>query len=107
MEASQNEKIVAAVSALPAELRGIASRWFDRLHSERQSKGLLAEAIEPLARVVACSEFAAMTLLREWQWFIKTQGVMDDAPDAFALERFAHQIKHSTDDFDAVQKQLR
>ncbi|MDH3612586.1 MAG: bifunctional [glutamate--ammonia ligase]-adenylyl-L-tyrosine phosphorylase/[glutamate--ammonia-ligase] adenylyltransferase [Gammaproteobacteria bacterium] len=107
MEVSQNKKIAAAIGVLPAELRDISMRWFERLGAERQGKGLVDDAIGPLAKLVACSDFAAGTLLREWRWFVESQGSIDDVPDIASLQRFVEQIKQSEQDIDAVKEKLR
>jgi len=107
MEARQKRMTSAAIDALPSELWDTASRWFERLASEQQSVGLLDDTIEPLAKLVACSEFAANTLLREWQWFAGMQGSIDDAPDTSALDHFVEQLRQSDADIDVVKEELR
>ena len=64
MDAQLNEKIAQAVNELPPELHDVATRWFEQLEVDRDISDLLASTIEPLVRLVACSEFAAKTCIR-------------------------------------------
>ncbi len=94
------------IAGLPAELRAPVSRWFERLSSQ-YDVALADEILPDLARVVACSEFAASTLLRYWpevgdrlQDFNKPVGLE-------ALRRFADDIANSDDTVDDVKTALR
>jgi len=107
MEASRKEIVAAAVAALPEELREATSRWFDRLGSEQQNVELVDTAVEPLSKLVACSEFAANTLLREWQWFVDKQGSINDAHDTSVLDDLVDEVRQSNADTDAVKERLR
>ncbi|MDH3410812.1 MAG: bifunctional [glutamate--ammonia ligase]-adenylyl-L-tyrosine phosphorylase/[glutamate--ammonia-ligase] adenylyltransferase, partial [Gammaproteobacteria bacterium] len=89
------------------ELQAVAARWFDRLEDEQHSRGLSSHVIPPLTRLVACSEFAANTLLREWPWFVEAQGSIDNVPDQAWLRRFVDQVKQSEEGIEAVKEQLR
>jgi glutamate-ammonia-ligase adenylyltransferase len=107
MGAGQERKIAAAVEALPAELREIAARWFERFDAEQQGEPLSDDVIPLLAKFVACSDFAANTLLREWRWFVAMGDAMDDIPDAAVLDQFVGEIRRSEEDIAAVKHQLR
>jgi glutamate-ammonia-ligase adenylyltransferase len=107
MDVPLQSKIAAAVEQLPKELRETVSRWFERLEAERQCAGLTAGLIDALTKLVACSEFAANTLLREWQWFSEAHGTLDDAPDVTALDRFVEQVRQSESDIAVVKEKLR
>jgi glutamate-ammonia-ligase adenylyltransferase len=107
MDLAQKAKIDAAVEALPVQLRDIASRWFDRLTSEKPLDRLDDRLIPQLARLVACSDFAATTLLREWQWFTDTQNDIGNVPDAKELERFVTRIKRGDHAVEVVKTRLR
>jgi glutamate-ammonia-ligase adenylyltransferase len=107
MDLAQKAKIGAAVEALPVQLRDIASRWFDRLTSEKPLDRLDDRLIPQLARLVACSDFAATTLLREWQWFTDTQNDIGNVPDAKELERFVTRIKRGDHAVEVVKTRLR
>ena len=65
MDAQLFERTAQAVSELPPELHDVATRWFEQLEADRDSSEVLANTIEPLVRLVACSEFAARTIMRE------------------------------------------
>jgi glutamate-ammonia-ligase adenylyltransferase len=107
MSAWSQQTITAAVSRLPDELQAVASRWFERLGSAHGNPDLTEDLVEPLARIVACSDFAANTLLREWPWFVEARGWIDDAPDMEALERFVETLKRGEMDSDRAKEQLR
>ena len=107
MSACSQESITAATSCLPVELQAIASRWFERLGAAHGNPDLTEDLLEALAVIVACSDFAANTLLREWPWFVEMRGSIDDAPDMEALERFVETVKRSEMDTGQVKEQLR
>ena len=107
MGISQHEAIRTAVDSLPAELQTNAARWFERLEAEQQVSDLPAEKFESLAKLVACSEFAAGTVLREWQWFVHAQSTLDEVPDDGVLRQFVEEIKAGAADDEAIKAQLR
>ncbi len=107
MDAQLNETIVDVVSELPPELRDVATKWFEQLKADRDIGGMLAGTIEPLARLVACSEFAAKTVMREWEWFTEHQDSLQQLPDASLLERFAAEIASSDESIETVKQELR
>jgi glutamate-ammonia-ligase adenylyltransferase len=96
-----------AAAAMPAVLRDIALNWYARLQENNQTQDLAPASAETLAKLVASSEFAATTLLREWEWFLAMQPVIDDAPDADALDTLVQQIRQSDADIEVVKGQLR
>jgi hypothetical protein len=51
---------------LPPVLRAPVARWFERLASEHVAKPIPENVLPDLVRVLAVSEFAGNTLLREW-----------------------------------------
>ena len=89
-----------AIERLPEELRAPVERWFERLGETHE---IPAELVEPLARVVACSEFAGNVILRQWDWLLEnvasfaSGGTRDEAELAALAER----------DVDAVKAGLR
>ncbi len=102
-----HEAIRDAVDRLPAELQPGATRWFERLSAEQPDVDLQAAVAEPLTKLIACSEFAAGTVLREWPWFAASQAALDDAPDDAALSRLVAEIRNSAADSDTVKARLR
>ena len=107
MDNAQHEAIENAVAGLPAELQTSTARWFERLEAEQPVSELRTETIAPLARLIACSDFAAGTVLREWQWFVQVQSALDEPPRHDALRQFVAQITSSTADVAVVQAELR
>ena len=107
MDAQLSERTAQAVSELPPELHDVATRWFEQLEAERDSSDVLASTIEPLVRLVACSEFAAKTVMREWRWFTQHQSSLQQPPDAPFLERFAAEVASSNESVETVKQELR
>ena len=98
--------VSGAIAGLPAELRAPVSRWFERL-SETGVAPPADEFLADLARVVACSEFAAKTLLRFWP---ETGGRLQDFNEPVgldALRRFVDTIGSSDASVDEVEAALR
>lgn len=71
MGRSGKTQLAKATSALPQELQRPVEQWFERLASQHGLAGLPAGQIEPLVRLVACSEFGASVVLKNWAWFIE------------------------------------
>ena len=79
MEGLLNDELASALAELPEALRPSVSNWLDRVGPEDADFASRPGALGVLLRVVACSEFAAATLRREWAWF------MDNGADLSAL----------------------
>jgi len=82
MAPSEASRIAEATSTLPQELRHPVERWFERLDDQRGLSGLPAEQVEPLVRLVACSEFGASVVLKNWEWFIENVASFGQAASA-------------------------
>jgi len=107
MDAAFQAKITSILDDLPSELASAVTAWFGRLDSTHDISVLADETIEPLARLVACSEFAAGVILREWQWFASAQQTLDDVVDTNELERLVCEVRESDDDIEVVKSTLR
>lgn len=95
--------VTAAVNALPAALREGASVWFERLGVRDIDAGL----IEPLARLVACSEFAGGVILRDFDWFAAHAAEFAEPPQPAELDALVDRIGDSDADAAAVKAELR
>jgi len=107
MDVPLNERIAQAVAELPTELRDEAARWFEQLATDHDYSGLQADTIEPLVRLVACSQFAAKTVMRDWKWFTGHQETLQQVPDVSFLERFSAEVAASNESVDVTKQQLR
>lgn len=72
MGSSVANRVASATDALAQELHSPVARWFERLSEQHGLSELQAEQVEPLVQLVACSEFAANVVLRDWSWFIES-----------------------------------
>ncbi|MGI9237915.1 MAG: bifunctional [glutamate--ammonia ligase]-adenylyl-L-tyrosine phosphorylase/[glutamate--ammonia-ligase] adenylyltransferase [Woeseiaceae bacterium] len=93
----------AAIERLPQELRTPVKMWFERLDEQHDISSLSDEHAASLVRLVACSEFAAAVVLRDWPWFAENVASFDVATDiesAFANSSFS-------DDVDDLKSELR
>jgi len=92
---------------LPQALRPAVSRWFERLASEHGARSV-AEGVESdLVRVLAVSEFACNTLLREWDTLGSRLAEFHSAPGVAMLEQFADEIAASDAGSDEIRSRLR
>ena len=98
-----NAGLTDALQALPAELQEYVRRWAERVERADSTE----VPAETLVRLVACSEFAATTLLKNWPWFVENQAVLQRPPDAKALSEFASTIASGEETLDAVKSSLR
>jgi len=101
------ERIATVAGAYPEALRELVLRWFERFSESASNEDLPVEVIAPLVRVIACSDFAATTLIRERQWFIEHHPEFRNPPEKAALDRFAEMIASSDDSIDAIKRFLR
>jgi glutamate-ammonia-ligase adenylyltransferase len=107
MDAQLNKKITLVANELPAELRDVVTGWFAQLESTHNCSDIQADTIEPLVRLVACSQFAAKVVMRNWEWFTQNQESLQQLPDVSFLERFSAEVASSNEPIEAVQQKLR
>lgn len=100
-----DEATASAIEQLPEPLRAPTSLWLERLFSD--DRKIPAAQLENLIRVIACSEFAAQVLQKEWSWFVDNVAGFETVPDAEDLEGFVHSIASSELSPDAVKIELR
>lgn len=91
------------VSALPGPLRETTTRHLENLDTTQLEDRL----VKPLVRLLACSEFAASTLKREWSWFLGEQQAFGEPPDEMELHRFARDVAESDADIASVKSRIR
>jgi glutamate-ammonia-ligase adenylyltransferase len=92
---------------LPQALRPAVARWFERLEAEYGAQRIPAESEPGLLRVLAISEFAGNTLLREWDTLGARLPEFAAAPDLAGLRQFADEIGSSEADADEIRARLR
>jgi len=113
MKKSADKGLDKLISSLPAELRNAVTLWYERLESSYPdsvaSVGSPGGFFAGMTKLVAVSEFAANTIIREWSWVLscRDNGAFLQAPDRKALQAFAAEISECTDDIDAVKNRLR
>ena len=105
MGSSVESRIAKVTDALPQELQRPVERWFGRLADQHGLSELPAERVEPLARFVACSEFAGAVVLRDWGWFLKNAASFNNGADPD--EALFESIACAEDAVDEVKSQLR
>jgi len=92
---------------LPQVLRPAVARWFERLDSEHDAKPVAENVESDLVRVLAVSEFAGNTLLREWDTLGDRLVEFGTPTSVAVLEQFADEIAASDADFDEIRSRLR
>lgn len=90
---SASAAITTAIESLPTTLQAPTTRWFDRLCDSHDAPA--AEDLPDLARIVACSEFAAGVLLRDWANLGDKLATFGEAFDRDALVSFADKFGRS------------
>jgi glutamate-ammonia-ligase adenylyltransferase len=91
--------MVAVVDTLPEALRESVKLWLERYGDKAHA--------DALARLVACSEFAGMVVLREKEWFLENVANFEHAPEAQLLETFVADVAASDASVQNIQSQLR
>ena len=95
------------LTRLPAVLRPVVARWFERLEAEHGAVELPEAVEEALTRVVAVSEFAANTILRDWERVSRELAGYGEPLDPADLREFTDSIASSDADADEVKSRLR
>jgi len=98
-------RVAKATAALPQELQSPVTRWFERLNEKRGLPELQAEQVEPLVRLVACSEFGANVVLQDWRWFTGSVASFSRRTDLDA--RLLSALADGDAAVDAVKSELR
>ena len=108
MGRSSNSRIADATSALPPELQSPVERWFERLDGQHGLSDLPAEQADALVRLVACSEFGASVVLKNWAWFIDNVDSFGAATNADReLLESAVLAAHDADELQSRFRQIR
>jgi glutamate-ammonia-ligase adenylyltransferase len=107
MNTSSKRLVADAIRALPDSLQASAARWFER-HDDLYADAEIPETmIGSLTRLVAVSDFAATTALKEWLWIDEQRELLSAAPDLRHLEAFVHDIAAGSESVDTVKQRLR
>jgi len=71
MTAKQHASLQQAIDSLPVSLQPPASRAWERIveHNKAANGGLTPQQTTVIARMLACSDYAAGALLKHWNWF--------------------------------------
>lgn len=113
MKPSANKKLEQLISNLPDELSAVVPLWLERLESSHPASAARFSSPDDfhagLTRLVACSEFAANTIVREWPWVLscRDNAAFLQAPDRETLRAFSNEISGCMDDIDTVKSRLR
>jgi glutamate-ammonia-ligase adenylyltransferase len=107
MTFASHTDIATTIDALPAELHGAATRWFERLAESQPQAAIPAAAATALVRVIAASEFAAQVILRDWQWFTDNVSGFSAPPGKRVLDEHVRDVSAETVDVLAAKQQLR
>ncbi len=113
MKPPANKKLKQLISSLPDEFSDVLPLWLERLESSHPASAARFsspdEFLAGMTKLVACSEFAANTIVREWPWVLscRDDGAFLQAPDRKALRAFESEISGCMDDIDIVKSRLR
>jgi len=92
------------LDSIPSELREPVSHWFERVPI---AGAVFSDvAMERVSRLVACSEFAASALQRDWAWFVAHHESLDDLPDGGELCDFVDEVR-AMDSLDDAKEHIR
>jgi len=113
MTAAINNSATSEIGCLPVILQQPVALWFERLEEKEPGSavqiGSMNDDLQTLIRLVASSEFAGNTLIREWGWFMAAleQGVLADPPDRKLIRDFARDAGSTDNDVQQTKKRLR
>ena len=103
----QHPSITKALETIPVELRDGVARWFDRLVSVHGNVDLTEDFTRQITRLVACSEFASLVLLKEWHWFLGCRESLDAVPDRAELDSLVDAVSRDIEDIDVAKERIR
>lgn len=107
MNVSSERALAHALKALPAPLHATVSLWFERHDELYPGTSVPSEMIEPLARLVAVSDFAASTSLKEWHWLVEQRELLHRVPDPGQVDEFVTDMAARDEPVDTAKKRLR
>ena len=105
MEDAVESRIVAAIDSLPTDLGRPIGQWFERLAEQQSLSSISDENVTSLVRLVACSEFGATVILKDWRWFVDSVESFNGETDLeadLAVAGFADELE-----IDALKSVLR
>ena len=94
------------IASLPEILRGPVELACGRLGDEALDS-LAGDVVAKLVRTIACSEFAARIIEREWEWFAEHVGQFDSPPDNTGLDCLVAEIAAHSLSVPDAKSQLR
>jgi len=103
----QHPSITKALETIPVELRDGVARWFDRLVSVHGNVDLPEDVTRQVTRLIACSEFASLVLLKEWHWFLDCRESLDAVPDRAELDSLVDAVRRDIEDIDVAKERIR
>jgi glutamate-ammonia-ligase adenylyltransferase len=98
-------EVAQHIADLPDKLQPAVERWFERF--SQQGAVIPSGYAAAVVRLVACSEFAAKTLLRDPLWFVANVTSFSASPDDQELAEFVESIATSDADIAQVKTELR
>jgi glutamate-ammonia-ligase adenylyltransferase len=95
-----------ALRPIPPQLTDPVSSWLDRMRGADGFAELPDATIHKIEHLVACSEFAAAVVQRDWAWFVDAIGSLDDVPDTRELDELVAEV-HDMEDVDDAKPVIR
>ncbi len=101
----ERSQVAKVICGLPQELQRPVERWFERLDDQHGLSGLPAEQVDALVQLVACSEFGASAVLKNWDWF--NENVASFGRGAGAVEELLESVVLAGHDAAELKSRLR
>lgn len=107
MDATLTPSLQQKMLRLPPVLQDIALRQLERFSEAEDRPSIPDEMLEPLLRLLACSEYAANTFQREWEWLFAQRDLLQSPPDESGLAAFAEHIASDGFTLDEAKAEIR
>ena len=107
MPESPQDHFRITIDSFPPVLHEPALRWFDRWSADSDKIDLPDNAMADLAKLVACSEFAAGVALKERRWLAEHVGELATPPDPTVLDDLVAEVGGDRDDIDEAKALIR
>lgn len=93
------------IKDLPESLRDGVVQWAKDM--QELGVSIAPKRRSHLAKIIACSDFAATILKREWTWFESNAGCLEEAFGDEDCREFVEALSHDDPDFAGTQSALR
>jgi len=96
-----------ALATLPEQLREIVAHQLQQYFAVAERQPIADELVQPLVRLLACSEYGSKVFQRESDWLFAQRSMLQKAPDLVELAASTRRIGASGEPIENVKADIR